>query len=106
MKLRFFKKYSDNIIGVGYVDLDYDKPDYIDNLYKRGFKAIKTICPKDRYDSEKYFEIYSRCQYWSMPILFHTGIIAAELFSSKRGACSFNMHPIFLEAIEAYFPNL
>lgn len=102
----FFKKYPDNIIGVGYIDLDYNQPDYIDNLYKRGFKAIKTTCPAERYDSQKYFEIYSRCQYWSMPILFHTGIIAAELFSGKKGACSFNMHPIFLEVIGADFPDL
>ena len=59
----FFKKYPDYIIGVGYIDLDYDNPNYLDTLYKKGFKAIKVIWPNERYDSDKYYEFYKRCQY-------------------------------------------
>lgn len=103
---KFFKSESDYIIGVGYIDLDYDNPNHVDDLYNRGFKAIKVIWPAKRYDSKDYFEIYKRCQYYKLPILFHTGICAAEGFNGKAGACSYNMHPLFLEAIGLHFPEL
>lgn len=102
----FFRAYPKEIIGVGYVDLDYDNPSVIDNLFKRGFKAVKTIWPSERYDSEHYFEIYKRCEFFQMPILFHTGICAIETFNGKKGACSYNMHPLFLEAVGLNFPTL
>lgn len=103
---KFFKKYPEYIIGVGYVDLDYDKPSYIDSLYNRGFKAIKTIWPAERYDSKKYFEFYSKCQFYKMPILFHTGVIDSCGYSGKEGVCSFNMNPLFLEMVGVLFPKL
>ena len=102
----FFKKNPEYIIGVGYVDLDYDTPAYIDNLYKRGFKAIKAIFPSERYDSKKYFGIYKRCEFYSLPILFHSGIVATEFYNGKEGVCSYNMHPLFLEGVSLNFPRL
>jgi predicted TIM-barrel fold metal-dependent hydrolase len=103
---RFFTKYPAEIIGIGFVDLDYDTPAVVDDLYKRGFKGIKTIWPSKRYDSPEYFPLYERCQYYGLPILFHTGICAQEGFNGKEGACSYNMEPIFLEGIALRFHGL
>lgn len=103
---KFFKKYPDYIIGMAYIDLDYIQPNLIDEFYKRGFKGIKTIWPAERYDSKKYYEIYKRCEYFGMPILFHTGICYILGFKEKIGACSYNMSPFFLEMIGARFPAL
>jgi|GEM_PF-1547679 len=103
---KFFKKYPDYIIGMAYVDLDYTEPTDIDDFYKRGFKGIKTILPAERYDSRKYWEIYKRCEYFGMPILFHTGVVYQGGWKEKEGACSFNMSPFFLETIGVRIPDL
>ena len=103
---KFFKKFPDHVIGIAYVDLDYIQPDYINKLKKRGFKGLKTIWPAERYDSKKYFEIYKRCQYLGMPILFHTGVCYILGFNGKEGAASYNMHPAFLEMVAARCPEL
>jgi predicted TIM-barrel fold metal-dependent hydrolase len=103
---KFFRKYPDYIIGFAYIDLDYSNPENIDGFYKRGFKGIKTTWPSERYDSKKYFEIYKRCEYFGMPILFHTGVCYEQGFKEKEGACSFNMSPYFLEMIGVKIPGL
>jgi predicted TIM-barrel fold metal-dependent hydrolase len=102
----FAARFPDYIIPVGFIDLDYDTPAMVDDLYRRGFKGLKTIWPSKRYDSEDYFEVYKRCQFLELPVLFHTGICAIETFNGKKGACSYNMHPIFLEAVAMNFPKL
>jgi len=103
---RFFKKYPDYIIGIAYADLDYITPGHIDRFFKRGFKGIKTIWPAERYDSPKYYDIYARCAYFGMPILFHTGICYQLGVKDKAGICSYNMSPYFLEMVGVRFPDL
>lgn len=100
----FFKNNKKYIIGIGYVDLDYDTPKKIDELFKREFKGIKVINPKKRYDYKGYDEFYKRCEYFQLPILFHTGISGVR--SLKSNSISYNMSPIFLERINIDFPNL
>lgn len=98
----FFKSNGEYIIGIGYVDLDYNTPNKIDELFKRGFKGIKVIWPKRRYDDKSYYEFYKRCEHFNMPILFHTGVCAVV----KEDTPSFNMQPQFLETLGIKFPKL
>ena len=102
---KFFKQNRNYIVGIGYVDLDYDVPTKIDKLFKKGFKGIKIIWPKKRYDDKSYHEFYRRCEFYSMPMLFHTGISGVETYL-KEDTCSYNMQPIFLEGIGLRFPSL
>ncbi len=101
----FFKKYPGYIIGIGYVDLDYHTPLIIDDLFKRGFKGIKLIMPNRRWDFKGYYEFYKRCEYFEMPILFHTGINGFKSYF-KEFSKSYNTLPIFLEDIAVRFPKL
>ena len=103
---RYFKNNEEYIIGIAYVDLDWDTPKIIDSFYKRGFKGVKVIWTKKPYDSKEYYEFYKRCEYFRLPILFHTGIEGIPLGNWKDGAISFNMNPAFLEAIAFDFPEL
>ncbi|MCL4377001.1 MAG: amidohydrolase [Actinobacteria bacterium] len=102
---KFFKNNEEYIVGIGYIDLDYDIPPKIDELFKKGFKGIKVIWPKNRYDNKIYYEFYRRCEYFCMPVLFHTGVSGIESYF-KEDVSSFNMQPIFLEAIGLKFPKL
>jgi predicted TIM-barrel fold metal-dependent hydrolase len=101
---KFFKNNPDYIIGLGYIDLDYDVPPIIDKLFKKGFKGVKIIFPEKRYDHKSYSEFYKRCEHFNMPILFHTGVCFGNHF--KEFACSANMQPIYLESIGYKYPKL
>jgi len=103
---RFFKNNEEYIVGIAYVDLDWDTPKIIDSFYKRGFKGIKVIWTKKPYDSKEYYEFYKRCEYFQFPILFHTGIEGIPFGNWKDGAISFNMNPAWLEAVAFDFPKL
>jgi predicted TIM-barrel fold metal-dependent hydrolase len=102
---RLFTEYPQYIVGMGFVDLDYDTPLVIDRLFKRGFRGVKFILPKHRWDHPGYFEFYRRCEYFQMPVLFHTGINGLKSIF-KEGVTSFNTMPIFLEDIGVRFPKL
>ena len=102
---KFFKKYPEHIIGMGYVDLDYHTPLIIDDLFKRGFRGIKLIIPSRRWDYKGYYEFYKRCEYFEMPIVFHTGINGLKSYF-KELSNSYNTMPIFLEDIAVRFPKL
>lgn len=102
---RLFTRHPRHIVGMGYVDLDYHTPLMIDQFYKRGFKGVKFILPKHRWDHEGYFEFYRRCEYFEMPALFHTGINGMKSIF-KEGPTSYNTQPIFLEDVGVRFPRL
>jgi hypothetical protein len=102
---KFFKKNEKHIVGMGFVDLDYHTPLLIDDLFRRGFKGIKLIMPKHRWDYKGYYEFYKRCEYFEMPILFHTGINGLKSYF-KEDVNSYNTMPIFLEDIGVRFPKL
>ena len=102
---RLFTKFPEHIVGIGFVDLDYQSPPVIDELFKRGFRGVKFILPKHRWDHEGYFEFYRRCEYFEMPALFHTGINGLKSIF-KEGPTSFNTQPIFLEDVAVRFPRL
>jgi predicted TIM-barrel fold metal-dependent hydrolase len=102
-----FKKYPDHIIGMAYLDLDDARPSDVDQVYRRGFRGIKFIRPKKRYDDNNYMEYYKRCEYYHLVALYHTGIVGAtEFWCPKPGAYSDNMNPITLEAIGFECPKL
>ncbi|MCL5070015.1 MAG: amidohydrolase [Actinobacteria bacterium] len=103
---KFAKVNEEYIVPVAYVDLDYDTPSIIDRFFKKGFKGVKIIWTKKPYDDIAYNEFYKRCEYFNMPLLFHTGIEGAAIGNWKEGATSFNMDPYFLEAIAIKFPDL
>ena len=104
---KFFKEYPQYIIGMAYIDLDDDVPKDIDKFHKKGFKGIKFIRPKKRYDDQGYMEFYKRCEYYGLVALFHTGIVGAtEFWCPKPGAYSDNLNPITMEAIGFECPQL
>lgn len=103
----FFNKYPQYIIGMAYLDLDDMRFSDVDRFYRKGFKGVKFIRPKKRYDDNSYMEYYKRCEYYGLVALFHTGIVGAtEFWCPKPGAYSDNMNPITLEAIGFECPRL
>ena len=116
------RKYPDVIVGFGYIALGRgDTPGTVENLYKKGFKALKVIIPKKDYDDKEFYPIYKKAEELKMPILFHTGVMArtdgntekykhipavANLSHKTMDISSKRMEPICLDAIARAFPDL
>ena len=96
----------DRILTLAVVRLGYDEPTFIDDLKARGFNGLKIINPRYNYDDERNFPIYERAQVYSMPILFHLGIVARHDFDEALDKNSNRMRPIYLDYIARSFPRL
>jgi len=101
-----FKEYPDRIIGFGWIRLGIDKYDIIDKLYEEEFKGIKISIPTNRYDYDNFMPYYERAEKYDMPILFHTGVIAATMNDRELGTHSAYMRPVYLDRIARKFPRL
>lgn len=128
-------RYPDLLCGMGWLRLDEDKPELIDEFAERGFHGIKTLGPIKNYDDGAYYPLYERAQERSLRILFHTGILGgpvdylvgssedawkapptgeeeaklvADLRKNARpyGFSSARMQPIYLDTIAFHFPEL
>ena len=64
------------------------------------------IWPTKRYDDEDFASYYEKAEKYEMPILFHTGIIAASPIDKVWKISSSYMQPVCLDKICRMFPKL
>lgn len=99
--------YPDKLIPFGYVRLGTDGPDWVKELYQRGFKGLKTHVPPANYDDKSFYPLYEMAETLHMPILFHTGIIVTRTPNDKKfDVNSARMRPIYLDGVARAFPDL
>ena len=101
-----FKEYPNRIVGFGAVYPGRDPFEKVDELHSRGFKGLKMIWPTKRYDHEDFATYYEKAEKYEMPILFHTGIIAASPIDKEWKISSSYMQPVCLDKICRMFPKL
>ena len=104
--LSVVKKYSDQLIGLGVINLGKDTPDIVAKLKAEGFRGLKTTRPKKSYDADEYMEFYSEAERLRMPFLFHTGMILPTVFDKDDDVSSERMSPMKVDRIARNFPHL
>ena len=77
-----------------------------DKFKEEGFYGLKFIAPSYDYDDERYFPIYERAEALNMPVLFHTGTLAAMKDERYWGISYEKMRPGKIYQIARYFPKL
>jgi len=102
---RVAREHPDRFVPFGYVNLDEDDACKVAQLRDRGFRGLKLISPRRNYDHEAYFPVYEQATTLGMPMLFHTGIVAATPDDAAFGASSARMRPIYLDTIGRAFPK-
>ena len=93
--LKWMREYPDIIVGMGAIELGGKKtgtPDDVSRLRDQGFSGLKFITPAYPYDHDLYLPLYERAQELGMPIIFHTGWVAA-LPSPASGLVSTSRQP-------------
>ncbi len=107
--LQAVKDFSGRVSAFGFLDLNSDVSE-IDRLKDMGFVGLKPYKPEMPFNSECYYPFYRRAQELSMPILFHTGLVAKGLpWNGVKSGHSFgpdNMRPGHLAGIAEAFPEL
>ena len=106
---KWMRKYPDIIVGMGSIELGHQMgtPDDISSLRDKGFSGLKFEMPSHPYDHDRYMPLYERAQELGMPILFHTGRVAALVSSDiVQRLTSDHMRPYRLDRIAKAFPTL
>jgi predicted TIM-barrel fold metal-dependent hydrolase len=99
--------HPDRIIPFGYVRLGTDGPDFVQALFRRGFKGLKIHTPPANYDDESFYPTYAKAEELGMPILFHTGIMSARTKNDRKfDVNSSRMRPIYLDGVARACPKL
>lgn len=101
-----FQQHPDSIIGLALVRLGIDPPEAVDEYVKQGFRGIKTTNPTAPYDDPSFFPYYERMERYSLPVLFHTGIVMRTPADRERNVSSTKMQPVRLDAVARSFPGL
>jgi predicted TIM-barrel fold metal-dependent hydrolase len=100
------KKHPDLFLGFGMFRLGDDHADCVDAFKEAGFKGLKCIFPKARYDDKAFYMVYERAERLEMPMLFHLGIVARDKDSRHSGVNNDFMRPVHLDTIARAFPDL
>lgn len=109
--LKAKREYGDILIGMASVNLfesELDTPDDIIRYREQGFEGLKCISPTHPYDHEMYFPLYEKASQLGMPILFHTGHMAAcgDGSDARYRVSSEAMRPFYLDKVNRVFPEL
>lgn len=106
--LKVAKEYKGFFIPFGYLDFR-EKPEIVNELYKKGFIGLKAHRPPKPYDDPSYSPYYEKAEKLGMPILFHTGDMLKETreqVGKDLSLGSTNVHAATLQTIGAAFPKL
>ncbi|NPV08394.1 MAG: amidohydrolase family protein [Anaerolineae bacterium] len=96
--------HPDRFIGFRYLRLGQHRPQDVDLAVEEGFRGLKFTIPLRSYDDEAYFPVYERAQAYSLPCLFHCGIVTTRHYLG--GVSSARMRPVHLDTIAHEFPQL
>jgi len=91
----------DFVIPIASADINAAEPSDIAALRDRGFRGVRFEAPAAPYDDECFFPLYEKLQELCLPAFFHTGHMRGEVKCRTE-----YMHPICLDTIARYFPQL
>jgi len=106
------KVFGDYIIPCPQVDMDKAKPKEIRDLFHRGARGIKFICPMHPYGDNRYFPLYKAILECNGLAVFHTGYLGDGLhrpggvLGRKDYVDITDMSPARLDRIARAFPDL
>ncbi len=93
--------HADFVIPVACGDIESATPRDIAAFAGRGFRAVRFEDPPAPYDDERFFPLYEKLQEMGLPLFLQTG--------HSRGTRMVRteyMHPIYLDSIARFFPDL
>jgi len=97
------KSEGDRILLFGSIFPGRDPESAIDEYYSYGVSGLKFLNPTDRYDADNFLKYYEKAEEYSLPIVFHTGVMGGYL---EMDVSSENMRPSHLDRIARLFPKL
>jgi predicted TIM-barrel fold metal-dependent hydrolase len=97
--------HPDFYTGFAYIEPAVDSPDAVDHWYDAGFRGLKLIRPRRRYDDPSYLPVYERAAERGMPVLFHTGMVTRTAEDRARDVHSLRMRPATLDYIARQVPE-
>jgi hypothetical protein len=100
------KTHPDLYLGFGMFRLGDDPPEAVKAFHDAGFKGLKCICPRSRYDDKAYYPVYRQAEELRMPMLFHLGIVGRSDDDGRRDVNCDRMRPVHLDTIARAFPGL
>ncbi len=103
---RAIEQYPDIIVGFAYLPLGEARPADVRELHQRGFRGLKLIRPRSRYDDQAFYPIYEAAEQLGLVCLFHTGIVARTPQDKHYDVNNDRHRPICLDTIARAFPDL
>lgn len=101
LALKAAEIHRDFVIPVAAGDLDRATPGDIQAFARDGFRAVRFEYPSVPYDDDKYFPLYEKMQELGLPVFLNTGHARATAKVRTE-----HMHPICLDTIARFFPDL
>jgi predicted TIM-barrel fold metal-dependent hydrolase len=95
------KAEPDFVIPIADLAIDAAKPAALTDFNSQGFRGVRFEVPAAPYDDERYFPLYDRLQDLCLPVFLQTGHIRGDVKCRTEF-----MHPICLDTIARYFPEL
>jgi len=104
------RQYGDILVGLAAVNLtaaECDTPSDVQRYRDLGFEGLKFIDNDRPYSHEVHFPLYEKAAGLGMPILFHTGYVAAcgDGSDAKFGIDSEHLRPYHFDRIARRVPH-
>jgi len=103
---RAMEQYPEMIVGFGYFPLGEWGPERVRELHGRGFRGLKLIRPRARYDDKAFYPAYEAAEELGMVCLFHTGIVARTPQDREYDVNNDRHRPVYLDTVARAFPAL
>ena len=100
------EKHPDMIIPFAYVTLGQVTPGRIEEYARRGFCGFKFINPTAPYSDSFYMRVYAKIEELSLPVYFHTGIVASMGNERAFDLDTYRHKVIHLDRVLRNFPGL
>jgi len=98
--------YPDLFVPFAFVRLGADGPARVEDLSRMGFRGLRVYGPPAPYDAEEFSCVYEAAQALDMPVLFHTGFLAASPMDRALDVRVDRMRPVHLDTLARRFPQL
>lgn len=79
LALRATDRYPDLFLPFAFLVVDEDTPRDVETFAARGFRGLKIMNPRRRYDHPSYFPLYAAAEQNHLVCLFHTGIAGGSI---------------------------
>lgn len=136
LTLKAAERYDGLYVPFALIELDAETPDGVTACAEAGFRGLKIINPRRRYDHPAYFPLYAAAEKHNLVCLFHTGIaggpidylqyppadhdMAAEISREAENRRRWTpdqgqldswygagrMQPVYLDSVSVAFPDL